>query len=78
MKLVTEIAQLLYSQDSSYEWVNEDHETHAYYYSVADVLIDAVISHLETKHKDFAGGFSGAIEYLRSETEIARLRRELV
>lgn len=74
--LVTEIAELLYSEDSSYvPWGKALPEDRIYYTKVAEVIVDAVIEHLVVKDEDFAGGLRAAIEYLSTETEIARLRR---
>ena len=74
--LVTEIAELLYSEDSSYvPWDKALAEDRVYYTKVAEVILDAVIEHLVIKDEDFAGGLRAAIEYLTTETEIARLRR---
>lgn len=74
--LVTEIAELLYSEDSSYvPWDKALPEDRIYYTKVAEVIVDAVIEHLVIKDEDFAGGLRAAIEYLSTESEIARLRR---
>lgn len=76
MQLVTEIAELLYSEDSSYvPWEKAIPEDRVYYTKVAEVIVDAVVEHLVVKDEDFAGGLRAAIEYLTTESEIARLRR---
>lgn len=76
MQLVTEIAELLYSEDSSYvPWDKAIPEDRVYYTKVAEVIVDAVVEHLVVKDEDFAGGLRAAIEYLTTESEIARLRR---
>lgn len=74
--LTSEIAELLYSEDSPFvPWDKAIEEDRIYYVRVAEVIMDAVIEHLVIKDEAFGGGFKAAIEYLRSETEIARLRR---
>jgi hypothetical protein len=74
--LVTEIAELLYTEDSPYvPWKSALPEDRTYYVRVSEVIIDAVIEHLIVKDEDFVGGLRAAIEYLRTETDIARLRR---
>lgn len=74
--LVTEIAELMYTEDSPYlPWEKALAEDRSYYIKVAEVIVDLVIEHLVIKDEDFAGGFKAAIEYLRTETDIARLRR---
>ena len=76
MDLVSEIAELLYSEDSPYvPWEKALPEDRIYYTKVAEVIVDAVIEHLVIKDENFAGGLRAAIEYLSDETEIARLRR---
>lgn len=74
--LVTEIADLLYTEDSpAAPWDKAIPDDRIYYIRVAEVIIDAVVEHLVIKDHDYAGGLNAAIEYLRSESEIARLRR---
>lgn len=74
--LVTEIAELLYTEDSpSLPWEKAIPDDRIYYIRVAEVIVDAVVEHLVIKDHDYAGGLTAAIEYLRSESEIARLRR---
>lgn len=74
--LVNEIADLLYSEDSpAIPWDKAIPEDRVYYLKVAEVILDAVIEHLVIKDSDFGGGFRAATEYLRAETDIARLRR---
>lgn len=76
MKLVNEIAELLYGEDSSFiPWDKALPEDRVYYTKVAEVIVDAVIEHLIVKDEDFSGGLRAAIEYLSTESEIARLRR---
>jgi hypothetical protein len=77
--LVTEIAELLYTEDSSYvPWGKALPEDRVYYTKVAEVILDAVIERLILKDEEFSGGLRAAIEYLTTETEIARLRRSNV
>lgn len=79
MQLVTEIAELLYTEDSSYvPWDKAIPEDRIYYTKVAEVIVDAVVEHLVVKDEDFSGGLRAAIEYLTTESEIARLRRSNV
>lgn len=74
--LVNEIAELLYSEDSPYvPWEKSIEEDRTYYLRVSEVIIDAVIEHLVVKDEAFEGGMRPAIEQLRTETEVARLRR---
>lgn len=74
--IIAEIAELLYSEDSSYvPWDKAIAEDRIYYTKVAEVILDAVIEHLVVKDEDFSGGLRAAIEYLTTESEIARLRR---
>lgn len=74
--LVTEIAEMLYTEDGPYiPWDKAIAEDRVYYTKVAEVILDAVIEHLVVKDEDFSGGLRAAIEYLSAETEIARLRR---
>lgn len=74
--LVNEIAELLYTEDSPYvPWDKAIEDDRTYYIRVAEVIVDAVIEHLIIKDEDFAGGMKAAIEYLRTETDIARLKR---
>lgn len=74
--LVTEIAELLYGEDSpALPWDKAIPEDRVYYIRVAEVIVDAVIEHLVVKDESFSGGLRAAIEYLSSESEIARLRR---
>ena len=76
MQLVPEIAELLYSEDSSYvPWDKAIPEDRIYYTKVAEVIVDAVVEHLVVKDEAFAGGLRAAIDYLTTESEIARLRR---
>ena len=76
MKLVNEIAELLYGEDSSFiPWDKALPEDRIYYTKVAEVIVDAVIEHLIVKDEDFSGGLRATIEYLSTESEIARLRR---
>ena len=78
MTLVEELAQLLYVEDTVSPWANAAYEERDYYYRLADVMVDAVTTHLENKDTAFAGALRVSIDYLKSETEIARLRREMV
>ena len=74
--LVEEIAELIYTEDAPYlPWDKAIEEDRVYYVKVAEVIIDAVVEHLVVKDEDFSGGLKAAIEYLRTETEVARLRR---
>lgn len=74
--LVTEIAELLYTEDAPYiPWKKALDEDRVYYTKVAEVILDAVVEHLVIKDQDFAGGLRAAIDYLNTEAEIARLRR---
>jgi hypothetical protein len=74
--LVNEIADLLYSEDQPMvPWDKALPEDRVYYVKVAEVIVDAVIEHLIIKDEDFSGGLRAAVEYLRAETDIARLRR---
>lgn len=74
--LVNEIAELLYGEDSpALPWEKAIPDDRVYYVRVAEVIVDAVVEHLVVKDADFAGGLRAAIEYLTSESEIARLRR---
>lgn len=74
--LVNEIAELLYTEDSPHlPWDKAIPDDRLYYVRVSEVIVDAVIEHLVIKDHDYAGGLNAAIEYLRAESEIARLRR---
>ena len=74
--LVDELAELMYSAEMPFiPWVSAVEEDKDFYTKVAEVAVDAVITHLESKNEDFAGAFSAAASYLRTETEIARMRR---
>lgn len=74
--LVSEIAELLYTEDAPYiPWDKALPEDRIYYTKVAEVILDAVVEHLVVKDEDFSGGLRAAIEYLSTESEIARLRR---
>ena len=75
MRLSDEIAQVLYSEDSTSPWSSSSSEERDYYYKVADVMIDVVVTHLEEKKKDFPGALEVVIDLLRSETELVRLHR---
>ena len=73
--LMNEVAVLLYTADNpAYPWSGATQEERDYYLRVADVMIDAVIGHLEEKDESYRGAFRTAIDYLRTETELARLR----
>jgi len=75
-ELVNEIAELLYGEDGPlFPWARALPEDRIYYLRVAEVIIDAVVEHLVVKDEDFAGGLRVAIDYLQTETDIARLRR---
>lgn len=74
--LVNEIAELLYQEDSPFiPWDKALEEDRVYYVKVAEVIVDAVVEHLVIKDESFGGGLRAAVEYLRTETDIARLRR---
>lgn len=74
--LVNELAELMYTAEMPFfPWVSAVEEDKEFYTKVAEVAVDAVITHLESKNDDFAGAFTAAATYLRTETEIARLRR---
>ena len=78
MTLVEELAQLLYSEDTMAPWGNAAREERDYYYRLADVMVDAMTTHLENKDANFSGALRVSIDYLKSESDLARLRRELV
>lgn len=74
--LVNEIAELLYTEDTPYvPWDKAIPDDRTYYVRVAEVIIDAVIEHLIVKDVEFSGGLKAAVEYLRTDTDIARLKR---
>lgn len=80
MKVVEEIAELLYESDGPgvFPWDKATGNERDYYLRVAEVIVDTVVSHLDRKNEDFGGALHAASEYLRTETEIARLRRSMV
>lgn len=74
--LVNEIADLIYTADNPLvPWQNALPDDKAYYSRIADVVVDAVISHLKQRDDAFGEGLSVAIEYLSAEADIARLKR---
>lgn len=74
--LVNEIADLIYTADNPLvPWQNALPDDKAYYSRIADVVVDAVISHLKQRDDAFGDGFGVAIEYLSAEADIARLKR---
>lgn len=74
--LVTELAELMYTAEMPFiPWASAVDEDKAFYTRVAEVCLDAVITHLEAKNEAFAGAFTATTDYLRTDAEIARLRR---
>lgn len=77
--LVEEMAELLYSADvPPWDWARASDEEREYYFKISEVLVDALTDYLEAKDIEFVGGFRATVDFLRSETEIARLRRARV
>jgi hypothetical protein len=77
MSLSNDIAEVLYIADGAQmtDWSSALPEDKAYYESVADVVIDTVVSFLRSKDRDFVGGLMAAVELLDLEAEASRLRR---
>jgi hypothetical protein len=78
VNLSNDIAEVLYIADGAQmtDWSSCLPEDRIYYESVADVVIDTVVSYLRTKDRDFVGGLRAAIDVLDLEAEAGRLRRQ--
>lgn len=76
--LLNEVADLIYTADNPLvPWQNALPDDKAYYSRIADVVVDAVVSHLRERDDSFQGAFGVTIEYLTTETDVARLRRSV-
>lgn len=74
--LIEEIAELYYMADNpALSWDRALGEDRDYYLRISDVVLDAVVSHLQSRNDQFGGAFTVSIEYLTAETDISRLRR---
>lgn len=72
--LVNELAELLYTSDGPFvPWANALEEDKNLYTRLAEVVTEAVSSHLQARNEAFGGAFTATIGYLDAETEIARL-----
>ena len=77
--LVEEIAELLYLSDiKAVPWSHAILEDRQYYARLADVVVDAVIDHLDAVDVQYTGAMSTAVAHLRAEADVARLRRDVV
>jgi hypothetical protein len=73
--LTEKIAEILYTADvQPVEWEQALDDDKTYYRRVADVVLDAVVSHLQSQP---AGEipFRAVGDYLQAEADIGRLRR---
>lgn len=76
MDLTNEICELMYMADNPMvPWANAIEEDKNYYFRIAEVMLDAVVTHLESKNDSFGGALAPAAALLRTEAELARLRR---
>lgn len=76
MDLINELSELMYTADNPLiPWQNAIEEDKSYYFRLAEVMLDAVVTHLEHKNDSFGGALGAASALLRTEAEVARLRR---
>ena len=76
MDLINEICELMYMADNPMvPWANAIEEDKNYYFRIAEVMLDAVVTHLDAKNDAFGGALAPAAALLRTEAELARLRR---
>lgn len=76
MNLINEMAELMYTADNPMvPWQNAVEEDKSYYLRISEVMLDAVVTHLEYKNDSFGGALGPASALLRTEAELSRLRR---
>lgn len=76
--IIDEVAELLYLSDSpALPWDKALPEDRTYYTRVSEMVIDTVADHLSTQDRQsYHGGLSASVEYLRSHSDISKVRRE--
>jgi len=73
--LIEEIAELIYTSDEqAIPWNHAIIEDRRYYLQMADVVVDAVTSHLLSREGDIADALLPAINLLTAETDLFRLQ----
>lgn len=73
--LIEEIAELIYTSDEqAIPWNHAIMDDKRYYLQIADVVVDAVTSHLQSRDDTFGEALQPAILLLTTETDLYRLR----
>lgn len=76
MTLVDEIAQILYMADAQpVTWAHALPEEKDHCFRLAEVIVDAVVNHLDVRDENFAGALHIASALLSTEAELARLQK---
>ena len=73
--LIEEIAELIYTSDEqAIPWNHAIIEDKRYYLQIADVVVDAVTSHLIARDAEMSEALLPAINLLTVETDLFRLQ----
>lgn len=77
MTIVEEIAQVLYMADAQpATWAHALPEEKDHCFRLAEVIVDAVVNHLDERDENFGGALHIASALLTTEADLARLQKE--